>query len=235
MGPVQNKINILGRRRLKVVATILAHPFSVASFPFVTGLLSWFSFFIPELAEEWRLVLIVAGTVAITFSLLLPIILRLMRYEILMSEVSNALKHLPFDEKSILIGVGGGSNKVLGMLQKAWQHKNPRKNFPRSICISLMARGDERQTFPALDDIRPLIHSHVCITLAQIGTGRTARMLREWLKDIEAVKSIDVISLIMSPSAAESGEWQDTYTLGVFERGRVKTSILPWVSTSDEF
>ena len=232
---IEAGINVVARKRFTRMGQVLAHPISVAVLPFVTSLLTWFNFFIPRLGERWQVILITFGTVGVTISVCLPFVLRLFRYNVLMREVENALRHLPIRQESILLGAGGGSNKALGMILKAWERQHPNEHPPRSVCVSMRAQDDAVEFYPRLEELSPIMHSDVVIVLAQIGTGATAHHLTEWAAAIEAVHSVNVFSLIISPPAAHSGEWSGAYTLAIIERGSLRTSILPWVSTRDEF
>ena len=230
---------VVGSRRLPLLAAILRHPFYTATIPLVTGLLAWLRFFLGWMDDPYKLTFLAIGAFAIFVSLTVPVAARLCRYELLSVEIRQALKHLPIDSDTFLLGVGGGSFKAIGMVLKAWEEEKPNAKPPHSLCLRMAKNrdaGTELITFyPSLDRLESMINTKLVIVVAQIGTGRTARAVKEWADSIESVTKTDIFALIISEAAADSGEWKGAFTLGVVNRGNVSRSVLPWVSIGDEF
>ena len=124
---------------------------------------------------------------------------------------------------------------------KAWKKKYPILQTPNAICISMEIKKDPNEQidhivfYPKLEKIESLIQSKALIVLAHIGTGRTAKKLMNWANNLKDVES-HCFSLIVSKTAAESEDWSNVTTLGIINREHKETrSILPWISTRDEF
>lgn len=226
---------IIGSWKLKWLSKLLQHPIYSATIPLITGLLSWLNFFLGWIDDSYRITFIIVGSVAILISLLLPFFLRLIRYDVLFAEIRDAIKQLPIDNNTYLFGAGGGSFKSIGMLLKAWEEENPNTHPPYSLCLSMVNDATGISFYPSLDDISPSIRSKLLIVLAQIGTGSTAKAVKAWADSVSSINGVEIFCLIMSETAADSGEWPGVYTLGVINRKDIKHSVLPWVSTKDEF
>lgn len=226
---------VIGTRRIHFLANVLEYPFFYATAPAITGLLAWLQFVLGWTSEPNRPIVFVLGTVALGLAPIIPIVARTIRFTVLQREIKQGLKELPLSSETFILGAGGGSFKAIGMILKAWEEEHPKEPPPKCLCISMQIERDEIRFFPELDTFRSIVKNPMLIVLAQIGTGSTAKALRRWAGSIEGFKSIDIFSMIISPSAADSREWNGAFTLCISNRKSSKRSVLPWVSTRDEF
>ena len=222
---------MVGRKRFAGAARLLAHPIYFTS-TFAATFLPWINFLRNWVGATTAVGLLIGAGVVIGSCI--PLAIKLCRYSLLCGEVRCALKRLPIDSDTLLIGAGGGSFKAIGMLLKAWEEELPHKPPPYSICVSLDLENAVTGFYPALDSLRFCLRPSVIIVLTDIGTGMTARRLKEWLASVDTVKEANFFSLIVSEAAASSGEWNGVYTLAVANRKSRQRSIIPWISTRDE-
>lgn len=231
--------NVIGSSKFKFCADLLKHPFYSSSITIAVAVFSWVSLLQGWIKDsEYQKLLFIASILIIIVGILIPIIIKILRFSILSNEVKNCINSLPINQDTLIFGVGGGSYTAIGILLKAWEKKSPQGDIPPdSICISMKSdNSHNREFFPSLQEISQSIsNKEVLIVLAQIGTGRTARELVNWAENLSCVNKINIFSLIISEPAADSGDWSDAYTLAILNRNDINHSILPWISTTDEY
>ena len=90
------------------------------------------------------------GVLALAAAFLVPLAVLASRYWILQYELRKALVRLPADSNTCMVGAGGGSNIVIGMLLKMWDQLHPGEEPPSSVCTSLYIEGPTRRLLPDL-------------------------------------------------------------------------------------
>jgi hypoxanthine-guanine phosphoribosyltransferase len=231
--------NVVGSWKLTWVARFLKNPFLTSGVFFTSTFIPWLGIVLTGAEKEnYRYYLLGGAILLVVFSgVVIPYIVRLYRYGIISKEIRKSVNRLNISSETLLIGAGGGSYTAIGMLLKAWEEEG-RGIPPDSLCVSMACKTEnERDFYPSLNEIKSCVNNrHILIVLAEIGTGSTAKSLLTWAKSIESVKEVDLFSLIISETAAQSGDWEKVFTLGIINRkDNVKHSVLPWVSTTDEF
>jgi hypothetical protein len=230
---------VVGTKGLVWIARILEYPLFSTGAVVTTGLLPWVSVFMGWVDKPTHKNILLGTSLAVLLvGVFIPPLLRLSRYALISREIRRAVTKLPIRENTLLIGAGGGSFKAIGMLLKAWEEEKAPNNLPPdSLCVSMACKdGNTRSFYPSLDEIKTCVRNEdILIVLAQIGTGSTAQALLSWADSLGGSRQVNLFSLIVSETAAQSGDWRNVYTLGIINRRNVKHSILPWVSTRDEY
>ena len=226
--------NEIGTWKVKWVAKALANPIFSIGISIVFIVTPWLSVVLSlNIFEKYELkwLFITVLGVSVLTTLFLPYFLRAARFKIIKSEVIKAMSRLPLDENTCIIGAGGGSFFLIGMILKEWQEKK-KTTPPSAICISLSVDNREREFYPSLNQVQNIIDKNkVLIVLSAIGTGKGASKMLEWANAITTLEKVTMFSLIVSEDAANTGEWKDIYTLGVLNRSELKKSIIPWIKT----
>lgn len=226
----------IGTWKIKWMAKALANPLFSIGISIIFVATPWISTVQAlKLFPNKELKFIFISLIAISgiMSILLPLILRMARFSLIRSEVTKAMNKLPIDEDTYIIGAGGGSFYLIGMILKYWQEIKGSKKPPTAICVSLFFENKQRKFYPSLEQIEKIIDKgKILIIITTIATGKMASQMLDWAKSIDSVTDVNLFSLVVSEEAAKTGDWEGIFTLGVLNRNEMKKSIIPWIRTT---